>query len=488
MMSDGGKRRTKLKDNSWIRRDAEEDDPVDYDPNFGKSVLGRLKSGDDVDSPPVNSGTSVSSVIKRFGNGQEVSNKSSITTTYTKTSVTTPTSPTKPPVPVKNSAFKTSPNTSSFTARVFSGANTNNNTVSPVKRSFGEKIPEVTVSQTISRTEKTSSVEPPPAPPLPAPVPPSPLSSVTSNSSSTSVKSSSVIPSPVKSSSRNETVSFSYESPNSSITSSTKSFTSSNSSSLILEETRTTKPTEKISEKLSDVSYSSTTPSSDTLNTRYYTSERSSASLDGLAENLIPSRTGSVYSQSSQYNYSSTTPSSETLNTRYYTSERSSASLDDNLTPSRSGSVYSYSSTTPSSDTLNTRYYTSERSSASLDDNLTPSRSGSVYQSQMTSYDQPYSTSSQTLYSPTKTTYSEFTSTRNSVSSRNVCSVCGKPIDGSARMILEDLKISSHTSCFKCSVCNRDLGNLEAGKSLWVHRDRVNCSNCYSKVKGQWYL
>ncbi|XP_073726691.1 uncharacterized protein [Misgurnus anguillicaudatus] len=401
MMTDGGKRRTKLKDNSWIRRDVEEDEPVDYDPNFGKSVLGRLQSGDDVDSPPVKSGTSVSSVIKRFGDSQEVSNKSSITTTYTKTSVTTPTSPTKPPVPAKNSVLKTSPNTSSFTARVFSGANTNNNTVSPVKRSFGEKNPEVTVSQTISRTDKTSSVGPPPAPPLPATVnsvPPSTLSSVTSNTSSTSVKSSPVIPSPVKSSSRNENVS-----PNSSITSSTKSFTSSNSSSLILEETRTTKPTEKITEnfKLSDVSYSSTTPSSETLNTRYYSSTRSSASMD---------------------------------------------------------------------------------------DNLTPSRSGSVYQTQMTSYDQPYSSSSQTLYSPTKTTYSEFTSTRNSVSSRNICSVCGKPIDGSARMILEDLKISSHTSCFKCAVCNRDLGNLEAGKSLWVHRDRVNCSNCYNKVKGQWYL
>lgn len=400
MTADSGKKRTKLKDNSWIRRDVEEDEPVDYDPNFGKSVLGRLKSTDDADSPAVNSGPSVNSVTKRFGDSQEL-NKSSINTT-TKSSVT-PTSPTKPPVPIKNPAVKTSPNTSSFTARVFSGANTNNKTVnSPVKRSFGEKFPEVTVSQTTNQVEKTFS----PAPVSPVMIPP-PVSPFTSTSSS--IVKTPVSPSPVKSTSRNENLSFSYGSSISSVTTTKRTISSSDSSSLILEDTRSTKPSERSSDdfKLSDVSYSSTytTPSSETLSTTYYSSQRSSAPLDDLADTLYLSRSGSVQSQPLQS------------------------------------------------------------------------------QTHMMSVDQSYSS----VYSPTKTSFSEFTSSR-SVSSRDVCSVCGKPTTGAAKMILEDLQIFCHTSCFKCAVCHTALGNLEAGKSLWVHRDRVNCSNCYSKIKGQWYI
>ncbi|KTG47102.1 hypothetical protein cypCar_00036176, partial [Cyprinus carpio] len=91
--------------------------------------------------------------------------------------------------------------------------------------------------------------------------------------------------------------------------------------------------------------------------------------------------------------------------------------------------------------------------------------------------------SSPTLRSPLQTLESSRT-----VSSRDVCTVCGKPIAGSERMILEDLRIISHTSCFRCSVCRCDLGGLEAGKSLWVYRERVNCANCFSKIRGQWYI
>ncbi|XP_057193304.1 sciellin isoform X1 [Triplophysa rosa] len=394
MMEDSGRRRTMLKDGSWIRRDVEEDEPVDYDPNFGKSVLGRLKSTDDADSPPVNSGRSVNSLTKQFGDSQAL-NKSSISTT-TKSSVT----PRKPPVPVKNPAVKTSPNTSSFTARVFSGANTNNKPVSsPIKRSFGEKSPEVTVSQTINRVEKTSSPAPV-SPVIVPPPPPPPVSSVTSTTSS--IVKTPVSPSPVKSPSRYEN-----ESPTSSVTTTKRIISSSNSSSLVLDETRSTKPSESSENfKLSDVSYSSTrtTPSSESLSTTYYSSQRSSAPLDDLSDTLILSRSGSVYSQPLQS------------------------------------------------------------------------------QTHMMSVDQSHSS----VYSPTKTSFSEFTSSR-SVSSRDVCSVCGKPTPGAAKMILEDLQIFCHTSCFKCAVCHTALGNLEAGKSLWVHRDRVNCSNCYSKIKGQWY-
>ncbi|XP_051569059.1 zinc finger protein 185-like [Myxocyprinus asiaticus] len=472
MFVDNSKKRTVLKDNSWIRRAAEEDEPVDDDPNFGKAVLGRLKSVDDADSkpvetnqtPPVNSGTPVSSLTKKFDGSQDLLNKSSINTTNSKNTVSTPTSPAKPLVPAKNPALKMSPNPSSFTARVFSGANTSNKTLSPIKRSFGEKFPEATVPQTANGLNKTTSAGPSsvaptaavehnvpsspepstsitsshtvknalittpvnqpavkistsngsvspstkssvPASPAPqtAPKPPSPAPSTTLNTSST-VKSdlttSRVIQPAFKTSTRNEIMSSSSMVPTSSNTFSKTTITDIQTSSPMLEETRTIKPSER-NLMLSDVSASSTYTSRSSV-------QNHSAPLDDLADTLFPTLSGTVQSQ--------------------------------------------------------------------------PVKS----QTQVKFIDDQIPAASQTLYSPVQTTLRQ-SSINRSVSSRDVCTVCGKPIAGAPRMILEDLNIFSHTSCFRCSVCNCVLGNLEAGKSLWVHRDRVNCLTCYSKIKGQWY-
>ncbi|XP_067314311.1 sciellin [Pseudorasbora parva] len=139
---------------------------------------------------------------------------------------------------------------------------------------------------------------------------------------------------------------------------------------------------------------------------------------------------------------------------------------------------------------LNTRY-SSQMHSAPLDDladSLMPTLSGSVQsvrsQTQVRSVYSETPPSSATLRSPLQTPESS----SRPVSVRDVCTVCGNAIAGAERMILEELKIISHTSCFRCAVCRCDLGGLEAGKSLWVHRERVNCSNCFSKIRGQWYI
>ncbi|XP_016361129.1 sciellin isoform X2 [Sinocyclocheilus anshuiensis] len=405
--SDSGKKRAVLKDNSWIRRNPEEDELVDYDPNPGKVVLGQRKSGNDVDSKPleddqtsVNSGTSVSSLTKRFGGSQEMLNKSS---TNTKSGAVSISSPSKPPLPVKNPALKT-PNSSSFTARVFSGANTSSKPSSPVKRAFGEKLPEVTASQNTDGIAKSSSD---------GAAPSTPPSSVTVSSSaapaamSTGVKSPVIQPA-VKSPSRSESVSVSSLVSTSSTPSAQTVITNTKTSSSMLEETP--KPAEKpsVDLKLSDISYSSarspSSPPAVTLNTRY-SYQTPSAPLDDLADTLLPTRSGSVQPQ--------------------------------------------------------------------------PVRS----QTQVTTVYSEIPAASPTLRSPLQTLESSRT-----VSSRDVCTVCGKPIAGSERMILEDLKIISHASCFRCAVCRCDLGGLEAGKSLWVYRERVNCANCFSKIRGQWYI
>ncbi|KAG7266718.1 hypothetical protein CRUP_006264 [Coryphaenoides rupestris] len=41
-----------LKDGSWIRKDEEEDEDVDRDPNFGKSILSRYKTSETTESSP----------------------------------------------------------------------------------------------------------------------------------------------------------------------------------------------------------------------------------------------------------------------------------------------------------------------------------------------------------------------------------------------------------------------------------------------------
>ncbi|RXN29523.1 sciellin-like isoform X1 [Labeo rohita] len=406
-----------------------------YDPNPGKAVLSQRKSLDNVDSKPpeanqtpVSSGTSVNSLTKRYGSSQELLNKSS--STNTKSRAVGPSSPTKPPVPAKNPALKT-PNSSSFTARVFSGANTSSKPLSPVKRTFGEKLPEYTAPQNTNGLKKSSSNGAPPSTPTPAPssvtVPSSPAPSATSPSVKSPAATTPVIQPAVKSPTRSESVSVSTLVSTSSTSSSQTVITNTKTSLSTLEETP--KPVEKPSAdlKLSDVSYSSTrspsSPAAVTVNTRY-SYQTPSAPLDDLADTLLPTRSGSVQSQPVRSQtqvktvYSEIPPSSPTLRSPLQT-----------LESSRTQVKTVYSEIPPSSPTLRSPLQTLESSRTQVK---------TVY-SEIPS-------SSPTLRSPLQTLDSSRT-----ISSRDICTVCGKPIAASERMILEDLKINSHTSCFRVS-------------------------------------
>ncbi|XP_077103501.1 uncharacterized protein LOC143756695 isoform X7 [Siphateles boraxobius] len=396
-------RRTVLQDNSWIRRNAEEDEPIDDDPNFGKVVLSQQKPVDDVSSksvkaekPPVNSGTSFNSFSK---------SPAPVNTSIA--AIVPPPAPApapKPPVPAKNPVLKT-PNTSSFTARVFSGANTSK-VLSPVKPSFGEKSPELTASQTTNGLNKSISAGPPSS------VTVSP-SAATVTATSTDVKSSSVS-SPVKSSTRSESVSVST--------------------------LKSSTPSQSQSESVSVSTLKSSTP---------FQSQSESVSVSTLK--------------------SSTPSQSQTT----VTNTRTSSALDESLS-----SRYS-----PSAVSLNT-HYGSQTPSAPLEDLADSSLSARARsQTQVRTVNTEIPAAPQTLRSPLQTLQSS-----SRVSSRDACTVCGKPIAGDGKMILQELNIISHTSCFRCAVCRCDLGGLEAGKSLWVLRERVHCSNCFSDIRGQWYI
>uniref|UniRef100_A0A674DDW9 LIM zinc-binding domain-containing protein n=2 Tax=Salmo trutta TaxID=8032 RepID=A0A674DDW9_SALTR len=66
---------------------------------------------------------------------------------------------------------------------------------------------------------------------------------------------------------------------------------------------------------------------------------------------------------------------------------------------------------------------------------------------------------------------------------KGLCSYCCKPMVAGANMILEDLQIYSHSSCFKCEVCHCPLGDLHVGDSMWLHRGTVHCEGCFSTTR-----
>ncbi|XP_044293694.1 sciellin [Varanus komodoensis] len=82
-----------------------------------------------------------------------------------------------------------------------------------------------------------------------------------------------------------------------------------------------------------------------------------------------------------------------------------------------------------------------------------------------------------------KTVYS--TSDR-AVIEKEMCTYCRKPLGTDTKMILDALQICCHATCFKCEVCKGPLEELKAGDSIWIYKNTVHCSPCYSDVKASW--
>ncbi|XP_036426400.1 cell wall protein DAN4 [Colossoma macropomum] len=388
-IKDTTKRRTGLlKDNSWIKRDREEDEPVDVDPNYGRGVL--LKTQNNSQSKPAEA-----TLINPVSPSASVNSLTKNTTTTPKSSVTVATSPTtatpnKPPVPAKNPTLTTT--SKSFTARVFSGANSSEKALTPVKRSMDEKSP-VSKEPPKDVTNGNNS-----APLSPAPSAKAVTSPITKSEIKPSMPQSTTVTSTSNAASKSNTT----------ITSTTKSTTPD--------------PAASSGKALSNT-------------------------MDIPADILIPALSPTVYT-----NPVSPKSSSDTLsyNSSQPVNTASPKILSDSL---------SYTSSQPANTTSTTLRT-------------------SVKQSPTTSQTLP----SLSVNSPPLTQLST-----RIVGKRDLCSFCGKNISGGERMILDDLQIFSHTSCFKCELCCRSLGNLEAGATLWVHREKVNCENCYKKTKDHWF-
>ncbi|XP_055282498.1 sciellin isoform X15 [Moschus berezovskii] len=75
-----------------------------------------------------------------------------------------------------------------------------------------------------------------------------------------------------------------------------------------------------------------------------------------------------------------------------------------------------------------------------------------------------------------------YSTSDRSVIERDMCTYCRKPLGTETKMILDELQICCHSTCFKCEICKQPLENLQAGDSIWIYRQTIHCESCYSKV------
>ncbi|XP_032448227.1 sciellin isoform X7 [Lynx canadensis] len=79
-----------------------------------------------------------------------------------------------------------------------------------------------------------------------------------------------------------------------------------------------------------------------------------------------------------------------------------------------------------------------------------------------------------------------YSTSDRSVIEREMCTYCRQPLGTDTKMILDELQICCHSTCFKCEICKRPLENLQAGDSIWIYRQTIHCEPCYSKVMAKW--
>ncbi|XP_031217197.1 sciellin isoform X3 [Mastomys coucha] len=79
-----------------------------------------------------------------------------------------------------------------------------------------------------------------------------------------------------------------------------------------------------------------------------------------------------------------------------------------------------------------------------------------------------------------------YSTSDRSVIERDMCTYCRKPLGVETKMILDELQICCHSTCFKCEICKQPLENLQAGDSIWIYRQTIHCEPCYSKVMAKW--
>ncbi|XP_027146565.1 sciellin isoform X5 [Larimichthys crocea] len=462
-----------LKDNSWIRKADEEDEDVDRDPNFGRSVLSQYRStenlgGADTEeittTKTIRTSTSVQALTKRFSGSQDELRSSTLpssktTSTYTKSSysslksdspkITTTTTVTERGGTESPTTTLRSPVTTTFTERVKSSSKgAQYTTYSPTRTT---KVTETIVTSDKDAEDKLYDTL----------IPSSIKNDYSPTDSKTTVSSSETVT--VKSS------------PDGERTYSTTEIVTVKSSPDIDAEDKLYDTLIPSSIKNDYTDSKTTVSSSETVTVKSSpdadgfkittTTTTSSTPVDDLYDTLLPkSITSPTRDESPTYSSTSTTRRSYSSYTDDVPSVRTTTRTISTK-PSEdysSDRKYSYTRSDSSSITSPSTYTTAYRSSSSSDDILS---------------DTSYSRSSiKSLYASPERTVLE----------KDLCTYCRKPFTGDAKMILDDMKINCHAHCFKCEVCDGTLGHMKAGDSMWIYKRMVHCENCFEVTREKW--
>ncbi|KAG7486253.1 LIM and calponin-likey domains-containing 1-like isoform X2 [Solea senegalensis] len=71
------------------------------------------------------------------------------------------------------------------------------------------------------------------------------------------------------------------------------------------------------------------------------------------------------------------------------------------------------------------------------------------------------------------------------VSGKRLCSGCSQPLGKGAAMIIDTLGLFFHIQCFKCGVCNGQLGDATAGTDVRIRNGLLSCHECYMATRGR---
>ncbi|XP_029908794.1 LIM and calponin homology domains-containing protein 1-like isoform X3 [Myripristis murdjan] len=70
------------------------------------------------------------------------------------------------------------------------------------------------------------------------------------------------------------------------------------------------------------------------------------------------------------------------------------------------------------------------------------------------------------------------------VSGKRLCSGCSQPLGKGAAMIIDTLGLFFHLQCFKCGVCDGQLGDTTAGTDVRIRNGLLSCNECYIASRG----
>ncbi|KAL1268236.1 hypothetical protein QQF64_033599 [Cirrhinus molitorella] len=536
---DDGKKKSLLKDNSWIRKNVNEEEQVERDTNFGKTVLNRYKSNENLVSPQdktsktesktttvTTSPGSVQALTKRFGGSQDHLNETRTTGTKTivkaeprKSSTTTTTTTVKDGAKItettvtttKQDVVKSSTKSETLTDKDLAGLNTKSSSgyktevvtvksskdtvdgsTSPVKTTTSIKTytkEDVSPRKTITSVKTTKSTEDQ----LFDTLIPTSVKSANTKPDSSDYKTEVVT---VKTSKEIIDVPTSPVKTTTSIKTYTKEDVSPPKTSFSTKsDYKTEVVTVKSSKEIIDVP---TSPVKTTTSIKTYTKEDVSPPKTTSYSTKSDYKTEVVTVKSSKEIIDvPTSPVKTTTSIKTYTKEDVSPSttttyslkstkstedqLFDTLIPASIKSANTKSDSSREdvsvSKSIRTVYSTNER------DEWTTVTSPSYTRTSYTdSRPVDYLTDSLT----SKTTTTVYTSPERVVSGKDICTVCHKNMYTDEKIVLEDMNINCHASCFKCGVCNASLGHLKAGDSLWVYRRAVTCENCFGVTRGKW--